>query len=126
LSRDSSLFISFRDIFRQKRSEGGQVDWAYDDLRNIFASLLSSWKARRLYILLDAMDESDKQGRPEILQLLMQLCSTPSASVLKALIATRPLPRHRPSREEPKRYRKSNCVRSIFYRTPSWLSRNRH
>lgn len=92
LKQDGRLFPLFRDTFRGCRSNGHQFSWELDDLRKIFASLGSFKACKKIYILVDAMDESDEQGRPDILQLLMQQCSQKSECTIKALIATRPLP----------------------------------
>ncbi|RYP49296.1 hypothetical protein DL768_004979 [Monosporascus sp. mg162] len=92
LSQDDRLFPLFRDRFRARRRDGHQVHWQYEDLRKILASLVSLKTRQKIYILLDAMDESNEQGRPEILRLLMQLCSSKSDCAIKGLIATRPLP----------------------------------
>ncbi|RYO97166.1 hypothetical protein DL765_011288 [Monosporascus sp. GIB2] len=93
LSQDDRLFPLFRDHFRARRRDGYQVHWQYEDLCKIFASLVSLKTRQKIYILLDAMDESSEQGRPEILRLLVQLCSAKSSCAIKGLIATRPLPR---------------------------------
>jgi hypothetical protein len=92
LSQDNRLFSLFRDTFRARKSDGHQLPWEWNDLRKVFASLGSFKACEKIYILVDAMDESDEQGRPEILKLLMKLCSSTSGCAIKALIATRPLP----------------------------------
>ena len=46
-----------------------------------------------IYLLVDAMDESVKQKRDEILKLLSSICDFEGTLVMKVLVASRPLPR---------------------------------
>lgn len=68
------------------------MGWAYEDLKSLFESLASLDIYQKIYIFLDAMDESSEPVRPEILRLLLRLCSTSSKCIFKCLVATRPLP----------------------------------
>ncbi|KAI4862735.1 hypothetical protein F4820DRAFT_399609 [Hypoxylon rubiginosum] len=89
LSRDERLFPLFRDAYRARESH--EISWGYKDLKRIFESLASLEAGQKIYIFLDAMDESPGQGRSEILRLLLKLCSSSSGCTFKCLIATRPL-----------------------------------
>lgn len=46
----------------------------------------------KIFIFLDAMDESAEKGRPEILQLLREIVASDSSSTFKCLLTGRPLP----------------------------------
>ncbi|KAI2621919.1 hypothetical protein GGS26DRAFT_255256 [Hypomontagnella submonticulosa] len=91
LDQDDRLFPIFRDAYRAQRSIPG-FTWQYEDLKVIFESLPSLKTQYRIYIFLDAMDESSEQGRSKILSLIVNLCAIKSACIFKCLIATRPLP----------------------------------
>lgn len=90
LSQDERLYPLFRPVYR----EGGnyEMGWPYRDLKRIFGSLPLLDSGQKIYIFLDAMDESSERGRPEILSLLLKLCSSSSKCTFKCLVATRPLP----------------------------------
>ena len=45
----------------------------------------------RLYLIIDAVDESDDKDRRDILQLLFDLCSRRKHCVLKVFFASRPV-----------------------------------
>lgn len=91
LSQDERLFPLFREAYRSKKKEL-PFKWHREDLMKIFASLSSLKTCHTVYILLDAMDESNENGRPQILKLLLVLCSSKSDCKFKCLIASRPLP----------------------------------
>lgn len=91
LRQDERLFPLFRDVYRARRTNPG-FKWQEEDLRKIFASLPSLKIRKKMYIFLDAMDESTEHGRPEILKLLLGICSAKSNCIFKFLIASRPLP----------------------------------
>jgi hypothetical protein len=91
LSQDANLFPLFQPIYRAMASSM----WQHEDLKKSFASLPSlqaSTTKARIYILLDAIDESIEGGRPEILTQLQALCSSESSRTFKCLVASRPLP----------------------------------
>ncbi|CAG7920562.1 unnamed protein product [Penicillium olsonii] len=94
LSQDASLFLLFQSAYRRLRAKFN-FEWPHQELKDIFSSLSSlqySPAEARIYILLDAMDESSDRGRPEILCLLEEICSSKSDRTFKCLVASRPLP----------------------------------
>lgn len=94
LSQDATLFPLFQPIYRAQRLMNSSR-WKHGDLKNIFVSLPSlqaSTTNPRIYIFIDAMDESLDQGRSEILKLLQALCLSESSRTFKCLVASRPLP----------------------------------
>jgi ankyrin repeat protein len=92
LDQEHQLYVIFRDRYRtQRRSKGPKFEWETQDLIEILNSLARVELNLNVYIVLDAMDESDGPGRPEVLDAMMTLCSTSSQCVIKGLVATRPL-----------------------------------
>ena len=92
LRQDNQLYYPlFREVYRARRSDP-LFQWGYEELKAILASLATLKTQQTIYILLDAMDESAEEGRPEILKSLSKLCTTRSRCIFKCLIATRPLP----------------------------------
>ncbi|CAG8218240.1 unnamed protein product [Penicillium olsonii] len=94
LSQDASLFPLFQPTYRRRRTNFN-FKWQHQELKDIFTSLSSlraSSAATRIYILLDALDESVDLERREILRLLEKLCSTKSDRTFKCLVASRRLP----------------------------------
>jgi ankyrin repeat protein len=83
-----------RNHFAQLRSHVPQ-DWELESLKRLFDIIIRSCNLPlTIYILIDAMDESDESRRGEILKLLSNLCNTEEGCiVLKILVASRPVPR---------------------------------
>lgn len=79
----------FRSVFRVKREQ--MQPWRFEEMQNIFVSLSRSHThSLKFYLLLDALDESDKEGISEVISLLKEI-TTPEAK-LKVLVASRPGP----------------------------------
>ncbi|KAJ5564266.1 hypothetical protein N7513_000508 [Penicillium frequentans] len=94
LSQDATLFPLFQPIYRAQRPMNSSR-WKHKDLKNIFASLPSlqtSTAKPKVYIFVDAMDESIDRGRSETLKLLQALCLSESSRTFKCLVASRQLP----------------------------------
>lgn len=91
LDQDHSLYPLFREHYRQLRDQSGDEHWSLPLLLQILESLGTIDKEMTVYIILDAMDESDDENLPQILQAMVQLCSTEGRSTFKALMTTRPL-----------------------------------
>lgn len=91
LDQDHSLYPLFQSHYRQLRKQGGDEFWELPGLLQILGSLGTIDKELTVYIVLDAMDESDDEKLPQILQAMAELCSTKGRSVFKGLMTTRPL-----------------------------------
>lgn len=91
LEQDHSLYPLFREHYRQLRDQSGDDHWSLPLLLQILESLGTIDKEMTVYIILDAMDESDDENLPQILQAMVQLCSAEGRSIFKALMTTRPL-----------------------------------
>ena len=77
----------FRSIFRTKRER--MQPWQFEEMQSIFVAVSrSASHSSSYYLLLDALDESDKDGIPEIISLLQEV--TTAEAKLKVLVASRP------------------------------------
>jgi GTPase SAR1 family protein len=91
LEQNSTLFPHFRDLYRTLlKTQGPHPEWSHKDLKSSFESLRNIQTQVKMYIIVDAMDESDKDRKPEILSLISTLCSSRSSCIFKGLIASRP------------------------------------
>lgn len=77
--------------FLQNRSRSDLVEWHYESLKEVLLSLRDHPRSERLYLIIDAVDESDDKDRRNILQLLFDLCSEPKLCVVKIFVASRPI-----------------------------------
>jgi hypothetical protein len=75
----------------QERSRSNLLEWHYESFKRILLSLRDHLPAKRLYLIIDAVDESDNNDRREILGLLFRLCSETKYCVVKVFVASRPV-----------------------------------
>jgi len=92
LKQNESFFYHFQPEFRKYHALGlGQFD--YESLKTILRSIGKHQAKERLYLLIDAMDESSNEDRWDILQLLFELSSgsnNHNRCIIKVLVASRP------------------------------------
>lgn len=87
LQETEKTYPFFQSVFRDKREQ--MQPWQFEEMKRIFVSLCRSHSdSLRFYLLLDALDESDKGGIPEVISLLKKV--TNSEAKLKVLVASRP------------------------------------
>jgi ankyrin repeat domain-containing protein 50 len=97
LNQKESFFFHFQLEHREyqkllrEHSHPDPVEWHYKSLKNILLSLRDHPRAERLYLIIDAVDESNDKDRRNILQLLFDLCSEPKDCVVKVFVASRPV-----------------------------------
>jgi hypothetical protein len=60
-------------------------------LKRIFSSIQDYPLIKQLYLIIDAVDESDDQDRRDILQLLFNLCLKAKYCIVKIFVASRPV-----------------------------------
>ncbi|KAF8535368.1 hypothetical protein BDD12DRAFT_893133 [Trichophaea hybrida] len=89
LEQDESFFFHFQGHFRQFRKSKSS-EWPYNSLKRVLSSLADHPVSKQLYLILDAMDESDEEDRREIIKLLCQLCSREESCIIKIFLASRP------------------------------------
>jgi len=90
LEQDESTFFHFQREFRNLRRRN-LSEWPYDSLKRVLSSFADHPTAKPLYLILDAMDESEEDDRRGIIQLLCKLCSKENPCNIKAFLASRPL-----------------------------------
>ena len=89
LQETRKTYPIFRDVFRVKREQ--LRPWRFEEMQSIFVSLSKSHSdSLKFYLLLDALDESDKDGIADVISLLQKV--TTSKAKLKVLVASRPGP----------------------------------
>jgi ankyrin repeat domain-containing protein 50 len=92
LRQDESFFYHhFQTEYRCQRRHGEiHVDWTDESLKIVLESLGNHTQATPLYLIIDAVDESNETDRHEILNILFKLCSNRNC-ILKIFIASRPM-----------------------------------
>ncbi|KAL7782062.1 ankyrin repeat-containing domain protein [Trichoderma afarasin] len=91
LYQDEAFFYHIQPEYRlQPRSDTG-VEWEYESLKRILISLRDYSLQRPLYLIIDAVDESEYEDRRNILKLLFQLCAETKHGVVKVFITSRPV-----------------------------------
>ena len=92
LRTHNNLWNCYRSKFEEFRQLGHQ-HWQLESLQEMFRNIKSCPLPLTIYVLVDAMDESDQQKREKILDLLSSVCNSEGCLVLKILVASRPVPR---------------------------------
>lgn len=97
LSQHEALFYRyFQSEYRaqkemHKRGNSDLAEWDYESLKKILSSMTDFSPVNRLYLIIDAVDESDDDDRRDILNLMFNLCSKPKDCVIKIFLASRPI-----------------------------------
>jgi len=87
------MWDCYRKHFAQFKQLVPQI-WEFESLKQIFGIIKSCKLPLTIYVLIDAIDESEESRREEIMNLLSGLCDTEEGCVvLKILVASRPIPR---------------------------------
>ena len=82
LQETEKTYPYFRSIYRIKRKQ--MQPWQFEELQSIFVSVsVSEFDSRTFYLLLDALDESDKDRIPGVIGLLKKM--TASRAKIKVL-----------------------------------------
>ena len=99
LQQDESTFFHFqlelRNFQRCNRSK-----WPYESLKNVLSSFANHPSTRPMYLILDAMDESNEDDRRSIIQLLFKLCLEENPCKIKVFLVSRPVVELRSNIEE--------------------------
>lgn len=91
LNQNEGFFYHFQSYYRRSLQSGAPFRWPYDSLKKILLSFGNHPVEERLFLNVDAMDESDDEDRREIVRLLGQLCSIKKACIVKIFLASRPI-----------------------------------
>ncbi|KAF8537671.1 hypothetical protein BDD12DRAFT_930582, partial [Trichophaea hybrida] len=90
LKQDETFFFHFQSEFRKFRHSDSSK-WSYTSLQKILSSLANHPFTKRLYLILDAMDESEENDRRKIIGLLCRLCAESQSCIIKIFLASRPV-----------------------------------
>ncbi|KAL6854499.1 hypothetical protein J3F83DRAFT_754734 [Trichoderma novae-zelandiae] len=93
LCQDQAFFYHIQPEYRlqSRYRSNGPVDWRYDSLKQIFKALLDYPLPRPLYLIIDAVDESDEEDRRDIIKLLFELSANTRSGTVKIFVASRPV-----------------------------------
>ncbi|KAL7808677.1 hypothetical protein V8C26DRAFT_412845 [Trichoderma gracile] len=94
ISQDEAFFYHVQAEYRRQRSRDiryGGVDWDYDSLKRALRSLLDYPLPRPLYLIIDAVDESDEEDRRSIIKLLFEIAGKTTLGIVKIFVASRPV-----------------------------------
>ncbi|KAF4458275.1 purine and uridine phosphorylase [Fusarium albosuccineum] len=96
LDQDETFFYHcFQHEYRcqpQLYNDGSEIaKWKYGSLKKLLLSLRDHTVTKRVYLIIDAVDESDDDERREILDLLLKICSETKECVVKTFVASRPV-----------------------------------
>jgi hypothetical protein len=97
LNQSESFFFLFQSQYREyrKRQAQGQDQdqigaWHYETLKKVLLAIGDHPWPQRLYLIIDAVDESTAEDRSDIIRLLFLLCAKNSCTV-KVFVASRPV-----------------------------------
>jgi hypothetical protein len=88
LDQNETFFFHFQPYYRRALQSNARFRWPYDSLKNILRDFGNHPADARLYIIVDAMDESSEEDRRDTIQLLRHLCS--ATPCIKVFLASRP------------------------------------
>jgi len=90
LRQNETFFFHFQPLYRSMLPHG---KWSYDSLKEILLSFKKHPAKERLYLIVDAMDESGEKDRGDVIQLLHQLCHGDKgcACIVKVFVSSRPI-----------------------------------
>ena len=93
LKNDESFFMHFQQEYRNLGSP--PKAWEYEKLKGVLRACLNHSLTRTIFLIIDAMDESDARDRADIVNLLHE-ASTPAkptdkGCVVKVFLASRPI-----------------------------------
>ena len=92
LNQDEGFFFHFQPFYRQTARGDRHPEWPYRSLKEVLLSLTKNHPVReRLYLVVDAMDESDDGERIDVIKFLHELCSAKGHCLVKVFVASRPV-----------------------------------
>jgi len=91
LTQNETFFFHFQTYYRQALQPGTRLQWPYKSLKSILKSIGEHPTEERLYLIIDAMDESDDTDRRNIIQLLRQICLGKTSCKMKIFLTSRPV-----------------------------------
>ena len=93
LEKDESFFMHFQQEYRNLGSP--PKDWEYETLKAVLRACLNHPLKRRVFLIVDAMDESDECDRADIVDFLQEVSApvrpTDKKCIVKAFLTSRPI-----------------------------------
>jgi hypothetical protein len=89
LDQNETFFFHFQSYYRQALQSDARFRWSYDSLKDILRDFGNHPAEERLYLIVDAMDESNEEDRRDTIRLLRRLCSA-TTPCIKVFLASRP------------------------------------
>ena len=124
LNQNEEFFFHFQPYYREASHNDGHPEWCYESLKGILLSLAKNHPLiERLYLIVDAMDESDDGDRIDVIKFLYELCAARGPCVVKVFVASRPivgLSGHSTTNQKMIRLQDVNCT-DILKFTASFL-----
>ena len=92
LEQKQEFFYHFQPYYREVSKGVEHPEWCYESLQAILLSVAKNHPlSERLYLIVDAMDESDDSERANVIKLLRELCAARGACIVKVFVASRPI-----------------------------------
>ncbi|GIC84980.1 uncharacterized protein Aud_000807 [Aspergillus udagawae] len=91
MQEEAFFYHRFQELYRAQNHCQGRIVWDYSSLQEALKSLEDYQTRKQLYLIIDAIDESDDSDRYKVLDLLIKLSSRARRCVLKIFVASRPV-----------------------------------
>lgn len=91
LRQDLGFFYHIQHEYRLQGYRQNTVEWSYGSLKRILSSLVNYSLSRPLYLIIDAVDESEQEDRRQILKLLFELGAKATQGIVKIFMASQPV-----------------------------------
>jgi hypothetical protein len=88
LKADETFFIHFQQVYRDLRGLGGR--WRREIFKDILRACQKHPLDRKIFLIVDALDESEDAERADIIQFLWELSNSVESAV-KVFVASRPI-----------------------------------
>ena len=92
LNQNEEFFFHFQPYYREASQGSRPPEWCYESLKGTLRSLTKNHPlCERLYLIVDAMDESDDGERADVVKFLRELCAAEGHCIVKVFVASRPI-----------------------------------
>ena len=92
LYQKEEFFFHFQSHYRRAAQRGGRPQWSDRSLKGVLLSLAKKHPvSERIYLIVDAVDESDEGGRIGVIEFLHELCTAKGPCIVKVFVASRPV-----------------------------------
>ena len=89
LRHDETFFYyHFQTKYWGQRRHRVPFNWDYTSLKTVLKLIQDHLVAKRLYLIIDAVDESEDNDRRDILNLLFKLCARTKHYIVKIFVAS--------------------------------------